>query len=157
MLVFVLPTGLHGVGSVYVMRLRRCTTVLLRTRCVPIHQFRIQLAVFFFMHSGAVGCKHSIALLIVPLCMHAGACISSQSSCRLYHAQPGAGEGHADASQLSQAHSTHAAQTQVHASAAKAAVDSITRSLALEWGEYGVRVVGVAPGPIAGTAGERLR
>jgi len=42
---------------------------------------------------------------------------------------------------------------QVHASAAKAAVDSITRSLALEWGEYGVRVVGVAPGPIKGTAG----
>jgi NAD(P)-dependent dehydrogenase (short-subunit alcohol dehydrogenase family) len=42
---------------------------------------------------------------------------------------------------------------QVHASAAKAAVDSITRSLALEWGEYGVRVNGVAPGPIKGTAG----
>lgn len=43
---------------------------------------------------------------------------------------------------------------QVHASAAKAAVDSITRSLALEWGEYGIRVNGVAPGPIKGTAGE---
>lgn len=42
---------------------------------------------------------------------------------------------------------------QVHASAAKAAVDSITRSLALEWGEYGIRVNGVAPGPIRGTAG----
>lgn len=45
---------------------------------------------------------------------------------------------------------------QVHASAAKAAVDSITRSLALEWGEYGIRVNGVAPGPIKGTAGEAL-
>ena len=44
---------------------------------------------------------------------------------------------------------------QEHASAAKAAVDSITRSLALEWGEYGIRVNGVAPGPIKGTAGER--
>lgn len=42
---------------------------------------------------------------------------------------------------------------QVHASAAKAAVDSITRTLALEWGRDGIRVNGVAPGPIAGTAG----
>ena len=50
----------------------------------------------------------------------------------------------------------HASAVQVHASAAKAAVDSITRSLALEWGEYGVRVVGVAPGPIKGTAGEQM-
>ncbi len=42
---------------------------------------------------------------------------------------------------------------QVHASAAKAAVDSITRSLALEWGPFGVRVVGIAPGPIDDTEG----
>ncbi len=42
---------------------------------------------------------------------------------------------------------------QVHASAAKSAIDSITRSLALEWGQYGIRVNGVAPGPIEGTAG----
>lgn len=42
---------------------------------------------------------------------------------------------------------------QAHASAAKAAVDSLTRSLALEWGGYGIRVNGVAPGPIQGTAG----
>jgi 2,4-dienoyl-CoA reductase [(3E)-enoyl-CoA-producing], peroxisomal len=42
---------------------------------------------------------------------------------------------------------------QVHASAAKAAIDSMTRTLALEWGRYGIRVNGVAPGPIRGTAG----
>lgn len=42
---------------------------------------------------------------------------------------------------------------QTHASAAKSAVDSLTRSLALEWGAYGVRVCGLAPGPIADTAG----
>lgn len=42
---------------------------------------------------------------------------------------------------------------QAHAAAAKAAVDSLTRSLALEWGRSGVRVVGIAPGPIEGTEG----
>jgi peroxisomal 2,4-dienoyl-CoA reductase len=42
---------------------------------------------------------------------------------------------------------------QVHAAAAKAAVDSMTRSLALEWARSGIRVNGIAPGPIAGTEG----
>lgn len=42
---------------------------------------------------------------------------------------------------------------QVHASAAKAAVDALTRQLALEWGGYGIRTNGIAPGPIRGTAG----
>lgn len=41
----------------------------------------------------------------------------------------------------------------VHVSAAKAGVDSVTRSMALEWGEDGIRANGVAPGPISGTAG----
>ncbi|XP_047066024.1 peroxisomal 2,4-dienoyl-CoA reductase [(3E)-enoyl-CoA-producing]-like [Lolium rigidum] len=43
---------------------------------------------------------------------------------------------------------------QIHLSAAKAGVDSITRSLALEWGtDYDIRVNGIAPGPIGGTPG----
>jgi peroxisomal 2,4-dienoyl-CoA reductase len=42
---------------------------------------------------------------------------------------------------------------QAHASAAKASVDSLTRSLALEWGPEKIRVVGIAPGPIANTPG----
>ncbi len=43
----------------------------------------------------------------------------------------------------------------IHASAAKAAVDAITRTLALEWGSLGIRVNGIAPGPIADTEGMR--
>jgi 2,4-dienoyl-CoA reductase [(3E)-enoyl-CoA-producing], peroxisomal len=43
---------------------------------------------------------------------------------------------------------------QAHASAAKAAIDSLTRSLALEWGTSDrIRVNGIAPGPIANTPG----
>ena len=42
---------------------------------------------------------------------------------------------------------------QAHASAAKSAVDSLTRSMALEWGPDRIRVVGIAPGPIADTPG----
>lgn len=42
---------------------------------------------------------------------------------------------------------------QAHASAAKAAIDSLTRSLGLEWGMFGIRVCGIAPGPIANTPG----
>ncbi|CAB9496349.1 Peroxisomal 2,4-dienoyl-CoA reductase [Seminavis robusta] len=42
---------------------------------------------------------------------------------------------------------------QSHPSAAKAAVDSLTRSLALEWGPDKIRVVGIAPGATADTPG----
>jgi len=42
---------------------------------------------------------------------------------------------------------------QIHASAAKAAVDSLTRTLAVEWASLGIRVNGIAPGPIDDTEG----
>ena len=44
---------------------------------------------------------------------------------------------------------------QLHVSAAKAGVDALTRVLAVEWGRYGVRVNGIAPGPVAETEGVR--
>jgi len=42
---------------------------------------------------------------------------------------------------------------QIHVSAAKAGVDAITRNLAVEWGKRGIRVNGIAPGPIEDTEG----
>lgn len=44
---------------------------------------------------------------------------------------------------------------QVHACAAKAGVDQVTRVLSIEWGADGIRVNSIAPGPIAGTEGFR--
>jgi 2,4-dienoyl-CoA reductase [(3E)-enoyl-CoA-producing], peroxisomal len=49
----------------------------------------------------------------------------------------------------------HGTPLQIHASAAKAGVDAITRNLAVEWGSSGIRVVGIAPGPIDETEGMR--
>jgi peroxisomal 2,4-dienoyl-CoA reductase len=42
---------------------------------------------------------------------------------------------------------------QIHVSAAKAGVDAITRNLSAEWGRHGIRVNGIAPGPIEDTEG----
>jgi len=42
---------------------------------------------------------------------------------------------------------------QLHVSAAKAGIDALTQNLAVEWGPYGIRVVGIARGAIAGTEG----
>jgi len=49
----------------------------------------------------------------------------------------------------------HGTPLQVHASAAKAGVDAMTRNLAVEWGQFGIRVVAIAPGPIDETEGMR--
>jgi NAD(P)-dependent dehydrogenase (short-subunit alcohol dehydrogenase family) len=42
---------------------------------------------------------------------------------------------------------------QVHVCAAKAGVDMVTRTLAIEWGPQGIRVNSIIPGPIDGTEG----
>lgn len=42
---------------------------------------------------------------------------------------------------------------QAHVCAAKAGIDQLTRTLAIEWGVEGVRVNAIAPGPIEGTEG----
>ena len=44
---------------------------------------------------------------------------------------------------------------QSHVCAAKAGVDMLTRTLALEWGPAGIRVNSISPGPIADTEGMR--
>ncbi len=47
------------------------------------------------------------------------------------------------------------AALQSHVAAAKAGVDSLTRTCAVEWGRHGIRVNGIAPGTIGGTEGVR--
>lgn len=42
---------------------------------------------------------------------------------------------------------------QAHVGAAKAGVDQLMRTLAVEWGRYGIRSNSIMPGPVAGTEG----
>ena len=44
---------------------------------------------------------------------------------------------------------------QAHVGAAKAGVDQLMRTLALEWGRFGIRCNSIVPGPIEGTEGMR--
>jgi len=54
---------------------------------------------------------------------------------------------------ISAPQSLHPYPGQAHVNAAKAGVDMLTRTLAIEWGEAGVRVNSIIPGPIADTEG----
>jgi NAD(P)-dependent dehydrogenase (short-subunit alcohol dehydrogenase family) len=54
---------------------------------------------------------------------------------------------------ISAPQSLHPYPMQAHVCAAKAGVDMLTRTLAIEWGSSGVRVNSIIPGPIADTEG----
>lgn len=54
---------------------------------------------------------------------------------------------------ISAPQAVHAMAFQAHVCAAKAGVDMLTRTLAIEWGAWGVRVNGVMPGAVADTEG----
>ena len=54
---------------------------------------------------------------------------------------------------ISAPQSTFPSAMQVHACAAKAGLDQVMRVLALEWGEHGIRVNSISPGPIRDTGG----
>lgn len=54
---------------------------------------------------------------------------------------------------ISAVQSTLPTYAQAHVCAAKAGIDMLVRSLAVEWGEQGIRCVGIAPGPVADTVG----
>ena len=54
---------------------------------------------------------------------------------------------------ISSAHSHTALMGQSHVCAAKAGIDQVTRTLALEWGPEGIRINSVLPGPIEGSGG----
>lgn len=56
---------------------------------------------------------------------------------------------------ISANHASQPFAQQAHVCAAKAAVELLTKTLALEWGAEGVRAVCIQPGPIDGTEGMR--
>jgi NAD(P)-dependent dehydrogenase (short-subunit alcohol dehydrogenase family) len=56
---------------------------------------------------------------------------------------------------ISAAHAFRPLRNQAHVCAAKAGVDMLTKTLALEWGPQGIRINSVTPGPIEDTEGMR--
>lgn len=72
-------------------------------------------------------------------------------------ARPGSGRSGASIINISAPQAYLPYEGQAHVGAAKAGVDQITRTLAVEWGHEGLRVNSVVPGFIGGTEGvERL-
>jgi len=57
------------------------------------------------------------------------------------------------ASSITAGQAVQARPFQAHACAAKAGVNMLTKCLALEWGQAGIRVNGISPGPIEDTEG----
>ena len=56
---------------------------------------------------------------------------------------------------ITAAQAVQPARNQIHACAAKAGVNMVVKCMAMEWGPEGIRVNGIAPGPIADTEGMR--
>jgi len=56
---------------------------------------------------------------------------------------------------ISAAQATQAFSGQAHVGAAKAGVEQLMRTLALEWGRHGIRANAIVPGPVADTEGVR--
>jgi NAD(P)-dependent dehydrogenase (short-subunit alcohol dehydrogenase family) len=69
------------------------------------------------------------------------------------HAFPHLRKPGASCINISAPQSLHPYPLQAHVNAAKAGVDMLTRTLAIEWGGEGVRVNSIIPGPIADTEG----
>lgn len=58
---------------------------------------------------------------------------------------------------ISAGQATHPMVLQSHVCAAKAGINQLVRTLAMEWGREGIRVNAISPGPIAGTEGMARR
>ncbi|MBM7072696.1 SDR family oxidoreductase [Shewanella sp. 202IG2-18] len=71
----------------------------------------------------------------------------------LKQAYPIMHRGHGSIIQISAPQAYLAMPMQSHVCAAKAGVDMLTRTLALEWGREGIRINSIVPGPIEGTEG----
>jgi NAD(P)-dependent dehydrogenase (short-subunit alcohol dehydrogenase family) len=104
--------------------------------------------------SGAAGNFLARAMDMSPNAFKTVVDIDLQGSFNVLHAAyPHLRKPGASVVQISAAQASIATPYQAHVCAAKAGVDMLTRTLALEWGAEGVRINSIAPGPIADTEG----